>query len=848
MTAPLTIEPYEIRERLGSGGFGEVYRAYRADLDRDVAIKVLNASHCRDVDAVSRFVAEAKAASQIAHPGIVKIYGFGDLADGRSYCVMELLEGKTLRQLIDERGALPLVEAEPLLRAIAEAIDAAHAAGIAHRDLKPENLFVEPDGSIRVIDFGLAKLSAEEDLTTTGHVIGSPRYMSPEQCRGKGSDARSDLYSFGALAYHLLTGTPPFEGDALALALHHLNDRPEAPSVRRDGLPATVDDVVLALLDKDPDRRPRPLVMVVDRLTTGAPVAAPAPRRRARWPFLIALGAVVSSTAVVVMATRGPRDATTAAPAPGRAPSAVAPLTLIKTIPQTHLDGAVLDSGGEALFFSGEDGSNPRRVLIATGVETPLAATYNGTLGDGREIHVRDGMLIAIDRAGAEEKLVAGGFARVAEDGHTLAFIDGGWLQTYDVRTHQAKRVVAADSTGSIVRWSPLGTKVVWESAARRVQITRISDGTTTEMALPLLAETGGLLAVAFVDEDTIVYCATENDRSTIQVRPLTALGTGTVLRDLGPEASGCMLTGAGRRIAIGVTFGRFEVGALDARSPEPRELVRAMPDPKMSLVGVSDRGDKLVVFDQKLQAFVDFDRATKQRVARPTCPDGRTDTLVRGPDGPVRYEAKDEDLMTRMILFAGCEPAAEWKVPSGTLVSSPTCRGALCSALAYRDKHLRALILERGKPAREVGAIAMPAPQAGWTLDLSPDGRWIVAAGNAAPTLGPYVFSTTGAAARTIKIDGIAQAAVWGAEPDRFVVSGMSFPGALYALASVGLDGSVRLLWKSTDTWLYAAHRDATGERHRRADEADARRNPAVRAQRGRPGAVITRGVARAT
>ncbi len=259
---------YVIEARIGVGGFGEVYRARHPVIGSEVAVKILHARYSADPEAVARFVAEARAVNQISHPNIVEIFDFDRLADGRQFCVMELIRGKTLREMLREHGSLELAHALPILRGIAEAVDAAHAAGIAHRDLKPDNVFVTVDGRIKLIDFGLAKLMREQDnpVTQTGSVFGTPIYMSPEQCRGKALDTRTDLYSFGALAYHVLAGQPPFAGDALELALHHLNDLPERPSLHCSELGERVDRVVLALLAKDPADRPPTLVAAIDTL------------------------------------------------------------------------------------------------------------------------------------------------------------------------------------------------------------------------------------------------------------------------------------------------------------------------------------------------------------------------------------------------------------------------------------------------------------------------------------------------------------------------------------------------------------------------------------------------------
>ncbi|HET9992650.1 MAG TPA: serine/threonine-protein kinase, partial [Kofleriaceae bacterium] len=292
---------YVIEARIGVGGFGEVYRARHPLIGREVAIKVLHAKYSADPEAVSRFVAEARAVNQISHPNIVEIFDFGKLSDGREFCVMELLEGATLRDLLRARTRLPLAEALPILVGIAEAVDAAHDAGIAHRDLKPDNVFILAGGGVKLIDFGLAKLTRELDapVTQTGSVFGTPLYMSPEQCRGKASDTRTDLYSFGVLVYQVLTGELPFSGDALELALHHLNDQPSPPSKRHKEITRNVDQVVLALLAKDPADRPPSLVNATAALSGSTTLRARRWTHRARRLALVATIAAAGGAAIV---------------------------------------------------------------------------------------------------------------------------------------------------------------------------------------------------------------------------------------------------------------------------------------------------------------------------------------------------------------------------------------------------------------------------------------------------------------------------------------------------------------------------------------------------------------------
>ncbi|MEO8704485.1 MAG: serine/threonine-protein kinase [Kofleriaceae bacterium] len=311
LAAGIEVGGYVLGERIGCGGFGEVYAAHQPTIGRRVAIKVLHAQYSADPDAVKRFVDEARAVNRILHSGIVEIFDFGRVA-GRGFFVMELIEGKSLRALLAERGHLPLVEALPLFRGIAEAVDAAHAAQIAHRDLKPDNVFVLPDGRTKLIDFGLAKLVRDRDaVTETGSVFGTPLYMSPEQCRGKAIDTRTDLYSFGVLVYHVLVGQPPFEGEPIELALKHLNERPQPPSERRSELSRNVDRVVLALLAKDPADRPPSLMAACGALAGSSTLRI----RRTRQAKRAVLGIAGIALVAAGVAYEGSRDSSVGGPA-----------------------------------------------------------------------------------------------------------------------------------------------------------------------------------------------------------------------------------------------------------------------------------------------------------------------------------------------------------------------------------------------------------------------------------------------------------------------------------------------------------------------------------------------------
>jgi len=254
---------YRITRTLGAGGHGIVYAAEHQSDERQVAIKVLSRRFMGDPDAVSRFVTEARAVAMIGHPNIIDIFELGELDSGLHYQVMELLEGQSLKELLAEQGRLELGEAVPLLCGLADALDAAHAVGVAHRDLKPANIFVVKEEDqpplAKLVDFGIAKLLGGEAVahhTATGAAIGTPRYMSPEQWRSEPIDQRADVYGFGAVVHEMLTGRPAFEGESLhSLLLGHLQRPVPAMSSIQPQLPKQLDGPVLRMLSKDAELR-----------------------------------------------------------------------------------------------------------------------------------------------------------------------------------------------------------------------------------------------------------------------------------------------------------------------------------------------------------------------------------------------------------------------------------------------------------------------------------------------------------------------------------------------------------------------------------------------------------------
>jgi eukaryotic-like serine/threonine-protein kinase len=313
-----TLDQYRILERIGAGGFGEVYRARDTTLGRDVAIKVLPAEVASDAERLRRFEQEARAASGLNHPAIVTVYGIGS-REGVSYIAMELVEGRMLRDLIGASG-LPARRILEIAAQIADGLAKAHAAGIVHRDMKPENVMVSRDGFVKILDFGLAKLTqASPDsggtMTGTGVVLGTVTYMSPEQAAGRPVDFRSDQFSFGSMLYEMATGRRPFTAPTAAQTLAAIiQDEPEPLQTANPKIPAPLRWVVERCLSKEADQRyastrdlARDLATLRDRLTEtlgAADASAPQPPRRRAARLALALGFAAALSAAVVATRR----------------------------------------------------------------------------------------------------------------------------------------------------------------------------------------------------------------------------------------------------------------------------------------------------------------------------------------------------------------------------------------------------------------------------------------------------------------------------------------------------------------------------------------------------------------
>jgi serine/threonine-protein kinase len=266
---------YRVLRRLGTGGMAEVWCAEDQVLGRDVALKLLGSRYAEDPEFQERFRREARAAAGLTHPNIVGIFDRAEW-DGTPYIAMELVDGRTLKDLVIQRGPMPVDVAIDLTEQLLKALGYAHKRGIVHRDVKPQNVLLDGEGQAKVADFGIAR-AANSDMTETGAIVGTVQYVSPEQAHGQAVDHRSDLYSAGVVLYELLTGRVPFEGEApVSIALKHVSEHPVPPSQLRPGIPPAIEAVVLRALEKDPAHR----YQSADEFITALENARRAPTRR----------------------------------------------------------------------------------------------------------------------------------------------------------------------------------------------------------------------------------------------------------------------------------------------------------------------------------------------------------------------------------------------------------------------------------------------------------------------------------------------------------------------------------------------------------------------------------------
>jgi serine/threonine protein kinase/Tol biopolymer transport system component len=493
LASGVTLGSYQIIGLLGAGGMGEVYRARDARLNRDVAIKVLPDAFALDRDRFARFEREAQALAALNHPNIAQVYA---VIETPPALVMELVEGEDLAQRI-ARGPIPIDDAIPIARQIADALEAAHERGIIHRDLKPANVKLAPDGTVKVLDFGLAKslgaggtgsgsdvsdaptLTSPLVLTQASVILGTAAYMAPEQARGRPVDRRADIWAFGCVLYEMLTGARPFSGDDLTETLAAIVR--DAPDLAR--LPAATPPAIRTLiercLEKDPRERLRDIgearvALSRPQASPPAPVRARVARRRsfaaAGW---MAAGLAIGGGLVLLLAPHR---------APG--PPIVTSLRQLTEMPGPEINPDISPNGRQVLYAAGPAGSRDLYLLrVGGGHAIDLTSSFDGDdvegafSPDGEQIAFRsdrDGGGIFVMGATGESvrRLTSSGYdPRWSPDGKHIAYATEGVddpysrltrseLWTADVESGAATRLLEGDAVQP--SWSPQGGRIAF--------------------------------------------------------------------------------------------------------------------------------------------------------------------------------------------------------------------------------------------------------------------------------------------------------------------------------------------------------------------------------------------------
>ena len=739
-----TIGPYRILGKIGEGGMGEVYRARDTQLNRSVAIKVLPELFASDAERLARFTREAQTLAALNHPNIAQIHGLeGDPSTGSGQAgrplalVMELVEGEDLSALID-RGAIPVAEALLIARQIADALEAAHELGIVHRDLKPANVKVRSDGTVKVLDFGLAKAmdSVEAGFsrpdksptltaraTQVGMIVGTAAYMAPEQAKGKAVDKRADIWAFGVVLYEMLTGGRAFEGESTTELLAAVMMKEPDLAALPENLPAAVRRLLRRCLDKDPKQRLRDIGEARVALATpaaaeplAATVVAASKLRVGAW---LAAGAMIGAALVWAVAARK----MTGPAASGLELS----LRRLTELPGPELQPDISPDGRQVLFASAASG-NRDVYLLRVGGARPINLTLNSPGDDHQATFSPDGEHIAF-RSGREgggifimgatgesvRRVTAGGFDPAwSPDGRSLAYSTEGIadpyarniraeLWTVDVSTGKSRKLLDGDAVQPA--WSRDGRIAYWANTGGQRDIWTVDANGGTPVAVTKDAATDW--SPEWSPDGQWLYFASDRGGTMNLWRVAIDQQSGSPKSD--PQAITSSLTGIGyarfaddqRRVAVMAYSRSYELSLASYDLSGGVKVGASAPvrSPSLGWCSPSHAGDWLACTSRGPQE----------------------DIVLMRPDGSDTVRLMDDAWKDRNPTWS----------PDGTRVSFMSARSGEWELWSVRPD---------GSDLRQMTDLRSDISEGTW----SPDGRQMLANASTRPPTGLWIFDSS--------------------------------------------------------------------------------------------------------